>query len=103
MLKKCHQIVKKYNKKNMKVVQLLKVWQAYRINEYEGNNVITNRDLQQYIDLSEKQIRDIKKLLQKENIIKTQRIGSYDKMIGTEFSLNLFFDNQLEVIKQKKN
>lgn len=47
----------------MKVIQLLKVWQAYRINEYKGNDVITNKDLQQYIDLSEKQIRDIKKLL----------------------------------------
>ena len=63
MLRQCQEIAQKNNKRAMKVVQLLKVWQAYRINEQKGVNPLTNRDLQEYIDLSEKQIRDARKLL----------------------------------------
>ncbi len=63
MLRQCQEIAQKHNKQSMKVVQLLKVWQAYRINQQKGVNPLTNRDLQEYIDLSEKQIRDARKIL----------------------------------------
>jgi hypothetical protein len=63
MLRECQKIAQKHNKQAMKVVQLLKVWQAYRINEQKGVNPLTNKNLQDYIDLSEKQIRDARKLL----------------------------------------
>ena len=63
MLRQCQEIAQKHNKQSMKVVQLLKVWQAYRINQQKGVNPLTNRNLQEYIDLSEKQIRDARKLL----------------------------------------
>jgi hypothetical protein len=63
MLRECQKIAQKHNKQAMKVVQLLKVWQAYRINEQKGVNPLTNKNLQEYIDLSEKQIRDARKLL----------------------------------------
>jgi len=63
MLRECQKIAQKHNKQAMKVVQLLKVWQAYRINEQKGMNPLTNKNLQEYIDLSEKQIRDARKLL----------------------------------------
>jgi len=32
MLRQCREIARKYNKQELKVVQLLKVWQAYRVN-----------------------------------------------------------------------
>ena len=63
MLRQCQEIAQKHNKQSMKVVQLLKVWQAYRINQQKGVNPLTNRNLQEYIDLSEKQIRDARKML----------------------------------------
>jgi len=63
MLRQCQEIAQKHNKQSMKVVQLLKVWQAYRINQQKGVNPLTNRNLQEYIDLSEKQIRDARKIL----------------------------------------
>jgi len=42
MLIQCREIAKKYNKQSMKIVQLIKVWQAYRINEYKGINPLTD-------------------------------------------------------------
>ena len=99
MLRQCQEIAQKNNKRAMKVVQLLKVWQAYRINEQKGVNPLTNRDLQKYIDLSEKQIRDARKLLQGEGVLKTERVGTVIKRQGTLFSLNAFVDDKSVVIK----
>ena len=99
MLRQCQEIAQKNNKRAMKVVQLLKVWQAYRINEQKGVNPLTNRDLQEYIDLSEKQIRDARKLLQGEGVLKTERVGTLIKRQGTSFSLNAFVDDKSVVIK----
>lgn len=99
MLRQCQEIAQKNNKQAMKVVQLLKVWQAYRINEQKGVNPLTNRDLQEYIDLSEKQIRDARKLLQGEGVLKTERVGTPTRREGTAFSLNAFVDNKTVVIK----
>ena len=99
MLRECQRIAKKHKKKAMKVVQLLKVWQAYRINEQKGVNPLTDRNLQEYIDLSEKQIRDAKKLLESEGVLKTNRVGRYDRRYGTAFDLNGFLDNKEIVVE----
>ena len=100
MLKKCKQIVEKYNKQALKVIQLLKVWQAYRINQYYKVNPLTDKDLKKYVDLSQSQITDAKKLLQKENVIIINRKGSYNVCQGSEFTINLFFDNRLKTVKE---
>ena len=71
----------------MKIVQLLKVWQAYRINQQKGVNPLTNRNLQEYVDLSEKQIRDARKMLQGEGVLNTSRVGYPTRRIGTSFAL----------------
>lgn len=100
MLKECQAITKKYNKQAMKVIQLVKVWQAYRINQIKGINPLTDEDLQRWIDLSKKQILDAKKLLNKQNIIKMDRVGSYNVCEGTLISSNGYFDNKMQVIKE---
>lgn len=99
MMRACQEIVQKYNKQAMKVIQLVKVLQAYRINEEMGVNPLTDKDLQAYIDLSEKQIRDVRKLLQAEGIVNTTRIGTFNKRYGTQFSINAFVDDENKVIK----
>lgn len=100
MLRQCREIARKYNKQDLKIIQLLKVWQAYRINQYKGVNPLTNRDLQQYIDLSQKQIRDIRKLLKQQGIIDIKRVGAYKRRIGSQFDLNVFYDDKITVIKE---
>lgn len=99
MLRQCQEIAQKHNKQSMKVVQLLKVWQAYRINQQKGVNPLTNKNLQEYIDLSEKQIRDTRKILQGEGVLNTTRVGTSTRRLGTSFTLNAFMDNKRTVIK----
>lgn len=94
MLRACQEIVQKNHKQSMKVIQLLKVLQAYRINEQKGVNPLTDKDLQEYVDLSSKQICDVKKLLEGEGLINTIRVGSFNRRVGTEFSINGFIDDQ---------
>lgn len=100
MLRECQDIAHKYNKQAMKVVQLLKVWQAYRINQQKGVNPLTDKNLQEYVDLSQKQIRDVKKLLQSEGIININGVYSQHRRIGTEFSTNGIIDNKNTVIEE---
>lgn len=99
MLRDCQSVAKKYNKQTMKIVQLLKVWQAYRINDQKGVHPLTNQDIKQYIDLSDKQIRDARKLLEAEGFLITNRVGNYEKRTGTEYTLNAFEDTQKVVIE----
>ena len=98
MLRGCQEIAQKYNKQAMKVIQLLKVWQAYRINEWKGVNPLTDKDLQKYIDLSPKQIRDARKLLEQEGIINVQRVGTADIRLGSSFSTTAFYDGGGDVL-----
>lgn len=100
MLRECQQIAHKYNKQSMKVVQLLKVWQAYRINQQKGVNPLTDKDLQIYIDLSQKQIRDARKMLQGEGVIKTERVGNAVCRTGTQFDINGFKDSKKIVLNE---
>ena len=99
MLKQCREIARKYNKQELKVVQLLKVWQAYRINQYNGINPLTDKDLKRYVNLSQSQITDAKKMLKQQGIIKMERAGSYKFCQGTFAQGNLFYDDKIEVIK----
>lgn len=98
MLRICQEIAQKNNKQTMKIIQLLKVFQAYRINEAKGVNPLTNKDIKDYVDLSEKQIRDVRRLLEREGVIKTNRVGDANKCYGTEFAINAFVDSNKNVI-----
>lgn len=98
MLRECQKIAKKYNKQAMKVVQLLKVWQAYRINQQNGVNPLTDKNLKEYINLSQKQIADVRKLLQGEGIINIKRIGTPVRCYGSEFSINALKDDKNHVV-----
>lgn len=94
ILRECQEIAKKNNKQSIKAIQLLKVWQAYRINDQLGVKPLTDKDLQQYVDLSEKQIRDAKKMLKSENIMKIQRVGTYNWCEGSDVTLNRLKDDK---------
>lgn len=45
--------------------------------------------------LSYKQIRDVKKLLETNDIFISNRAGSYWKCLGMNVDLNVFYDNDL--------
>lgn len=94
MLKKSQEIAKKYNKQTLKIAQLLKVWQIYRVYESKGINTLTDKDLRKYINLSQSQLTDIKKMLKKENIVKIDREGNYNMCLGSNFMTNVFYDNK---------
>lgn len=102
MLKKCQEIIKNQeNKKRCtKIIHLLKVWQAYRINEKKGNHLVTDRDLKQYINLSDSQLRQAKKMLKSAGVINMKREGTYDVCIGTRFWLDVLTDNDYQVTKE---
>lgn len=105
MLKECQRIVKENHKQNIKIIQLVKVWQAHRI--CEKNQPFTLDDIQKYVDLSKPQIKDARKLLQQSQIFKLSAAmapGTINHRIGTNVDLNGFYDNGLvEIIDQKKN
>lgn len=91
MLRACQEIAQKYNKQAMKIIQLLKVWEAYKINEQNGVKPLTDKNLQEYIDLSIKQIGDVRKLLEKEDIINTTRVGTADRCYGHDYSTTVYY------------
>ena len=99
MLKECQRIVQENHKQNMKIVQLVKVWQAHRI--CEKSQPFTIEDIQQYIDLSKDQIKDARKLLQQSEIFKLSPArlpGGFNRRIGTNVDLNRFYDeNEIEI------
>lgn len=101
MLKECRRIVQENHKQNIKIVQLVKVWQAHRI--CEKNQPFTIEDIQQYIDLSQAQIKDARKLLQQSNVFKltaARKPGSYYRA-GTNADLNAIYDNaEVEIFQQ---
>lgn len=91
MLRACKQLVQKNNKQTMKIIQLWKVWEAYRINEQNGVKPLTNKNLQEYIDLSIKQIGDARKILEKENLINTIRVGTAIQCYGHDYSTSAYY------------
>ena len=91
MLRECQEMARKYNKQSMKIIQLFKVWQAYRINEQKGIKPLTDKILQQYIDLSQKQISDIRKILEAEDLINTIRVGTAKRCYGHDYSTSAYY------------
>lgn len=91
MLRACKEIVEKNNKQTIKIIQLWKVWEAYKINEQKGVRPLTNKDLQNYIDLSIKQIGDARKILEKEDLINTTRVGTAIQCYGHDYSTSAYY------------
>ena len=101
MLKECRRIVEENHKQNMKIIQLVKVWQAHRI--CEKNQPFTIDDIQQYIDLSKDQIKDARKLLHQSDIFKLEaaRVPGRVNRIGSNVELNAIYDNNEVEINRK--
>ena len=89
MMRECQKIVDENNKNFNKIPQLIQVWQAIRI--CEEKQPFTYADLAKITGLSYKQIRDVKRLLEKNDVFITNRMGSYFKCLGMNVQLNGFF------------
>lgn len=93
MLKQCRKIVQENNKQFKKLPQLVQVWEAIRI--CEQHQPFTYAELQNMTGLSYYQIREVKKLLETNDIFISNRAGSYWKCLGMNVDLNVFYDNDL--------
>jgi uncharacterized protein YerC len=91
MLRQCRKIAEENNKQFKKISQLIRVWQAVRM--CEKSQPFTYAELQNLTGLSYKQIRDVKRLLETNDIFKTNRAGSYWACLGMNVDLNAFYDN----------
>lgn len=90
MLRECQRIANENNKNFNKIAQLLQVWEAVKI--CEQNQPFTYADLIKLTGLSYKQIRDVKKLLESNEMFITSRAGSYFKCLGMNVDLNGFYN-----------
>lgn len=90
MLRECQKIANENHKNFNKIVQLIQVWEAVKI--CEQNQPFTYADLTKLTGLSYKQIRDVKKLLESNNMFITSRAGSYFKCLGMNVDLNAFYN-----------
>lgn len=101
MLKQCQRIIQENHKQNIKIVQLVKIWQAHRL--CEKNQPFTLDDIQHYIDLSKDQIKDGRKLLQQSDIFKLSAAmlqGQINHRVGTNIQLNGIYDQSEVNIKK---
>ena len=94
MLQECQRIVKENHKQNIKIPQLLKIWQAHRL--CAKSQPFTLDDIQKYIDLSKGQIKQGRRLLQENNILKlTAAIVSNGETViskGTNADYTAWYD-----------
>ena len=90
MLRECQKIADENHKNFNKIPQLIQVWEAVKI--CEENQPFTYADLAKLTGLSYKQIRDIKRLLENNNVFLTSRAGSYFECLGMNVQLNGFFN-----------
>lgn len=94
MLQECQRIIKENHKQNIKIPQLLKVWQAHRL--CSKNQPFTIDDIQKYIDLSKDQIKQGRKLLQQNNILRlTSQVVSDGEFVisrGTNVDRTAWYD-----------
>ena len=88
MLRESQKIVDENHKNFNKIPQLVKVWEAIRIC-YE-NQPFTYAEISNMTGLSYKQIRDVKRLLEQNDVFKTSRAGSYFLCEGMKVDLNAF-------------
>ena len=90
MLRECQRIADENHKSFNKIPQLMQVWEAVRI--CQENQPFTYADLAKITGLSYKQIRDVKRLLEKNNAFITNRAGSYFECLGMNVDLNGFLN-----------
>lgn len=100
MLQECRRIVEQNNKQFKKLSQLIQVWEAVRL--CEQHQPFTYAELQKITGLSYYQIREIKKLLETNNVFISSRAGSYLKCLGMNVDLNVFYvDNRNAIIESE--
>lgn len=90
MLRESQRIVDENHKNFNKIPQLVKVWEAIRVC-YE-NQPFTYAEISKMTGLSYKQIRDVKRLLESNDVFKTSRAGSYFLCEGMKVDLNAFIN-----------
>ena len=90
MLRESRRIADENHKNFNKVPQLVKVWEAIRI--CYDNQPFTYAEISDITGLSYKQIRDVKRLLEENEIFKTSRAGSYFLCNGMKVDLNAFIN-----------
>ena len=90
MLRQCKRIADKGGKRKDKIAQLMKVWLAVQL--CIENQPFTYEDIQKKTGLSYNQIRDVKKLLEQNDIFRTERAGSYYQCLGMNADLNVFYN-----------
>lgn len=94
MLKQCKRIVEENNKQFKKLPQLIQVWEAIRI--CQQHQPFTYAELKKITGLSYKQIKDVKNLLETNNIFVSGRVGSYWKCLGMSVDLNGFYNDDIK-------
>lgn len=94
MIRECKKIIQENHKHICKLPQLLQVWSAVRI--CEENQPFTYKDVMKLTGLSKKQIFDVKKLLENNQIFKTKRENSRYKCLGMNVDLNGFFNQRAD-------
>lgn len=90
MLKESKKIIEKNNKPLRCLPQLVQVWTA--IQECEKHQTFTYAELQKMTGLSLYQVKELKKLLENNNIFISSRAGSYWKCLGMTVDLNAFYN-----------
>lgn len=101
MLRECRRIIEESHKQDIKVIQLLRVWEAYRLNYYNGVNPLTDRDIAAYTGLSVYQIGKNKQLLRDNGIIKMEKQNTATYCKGTEYEINGIKDTAEIIAKEK--
>lgn len=90
MLRQCKRIADEQKKNFNKFVQLIQVWGAIRV--CQKNQPFAYKDLSELTGLSFKQIRDVKKLLERNDAFLKKRAGNYFKCLGMNVDLNAFYN-----------
>lgn len=94
MMQHCQRIADENHKSFTKIPQLIQVWKAVQI--CEENQPFTYADLANLTGLSYGQIRDVRRLLERNDIFRTWRIGDYYHNEGSGVELNVFYDNDMK-------
>lgn len=90
MLQQCKKIADDNNSSFKRFVNLIQVWEAFKI--CQKNQPFRYAELAKITGLSYKQLREIKKNLQKNDVFLTSRVGTYLNCIGMNVDMNAFKD-----------
>lgn len=90
MMRECQKIADENHKSFTKIPQLIQVWQAVIL--CQKNQPFTYADLAKITGLSYKQIRDVKRLLEQNDVFMINRAGSYFRALGMNVDLNGFYN-----------